>query len=371
MKITVNEMRVGEVVTTVKVVRMDPDSDTLGQLSANLNNSIFLAGPCPREDYNNDWRNEAFEILSDLGFQGNVITPTNARFKELREKYGNEALKQQTLWENEAMKKASALVFWVDRHIKDGFPALTTNVEFGDWYNKEGVYVGFPEGADKNEYLKCRMDMAKKPYYTDLREMLTAVVQNLDRPGDRFFTSDTHFSQQRTLELSRRPFVDTHEMDLEMISNWNKRVTMNDDVYHAGDLGDPETLRDIVSCLNFKTLHLILGNYDRDAIEKITEALDLPGRDIELVETAEFYDPDSGRTYHIVHEPDEGKTTPEYPDDVVLFGHIHGRAFAKENGFDLAADYHNFTPISMEQVRWFANAIQYWDHNVFCTKASV
>lgn len=40
-------------------------------------------------------------------------------------------------------------------------------------------------------------------------------------------------------------------------------------------------------------------------------------------------------------------------------------------GFDLAADYHNFTPISMEQVEWFANAIQYWDHNVFCEKASV
>lgn len=369
MKITVHEPNEA----ALKIIKMDPDKDTLGQLASGLNNSIFLAGPCPREDYNNDWRNEAFKILSDLGFKGNVITPTNSRFQELRSKYGNEALRQQTLWENEAMKKASALVFWVDRHIKDGFPALTTNIEFGDWYNKEGVYVGFPDGADKNEYLKCRMDMAKRPYYTDLREMLTAVVQNLDRPGDRFFTSDTHFSQQRTLELSRRPFVDTHEMDLEMISNWNKRVTMNDDVYHAGDFGDPETMRDILSCLNFKTLHLILGNYERDenALADVVEIAESFDRDIDLMSTAEFFDPESARTYHIVHEPDEGDSVPEYPDDVVLFGHIHGRAFAKKNGFDLAADYHGYTPLSMDQVRWFANAIQYWDHNVFCESASI
>ena len=130
-------------------------------------------------------------------------------------------------------------------------------------------------------------------------------------------------------------------------------------------------MRDIISCLNFKTLHLILGNYERDAIDKVMDALEPLGRDIELVESAEFYDPESQRTYHIVHEPDEGSSVPEYPGDVVLFGHIHGRAVAKKNGFDLAADYHNFTPISVGQVRWLANAIQYWDHNVFCDKASI
>lgn len=355
--------------TPVKVIRFDPDKDTLGQLSSNLRNSIFLAGPCPRKDYNNDWRNEAFKILASLGFEGQVISPTNARFQELRNKYGEEALKQQTLWENEAMKKASALVFWVDRHINAGFPALTTNIEFGDWYDKEGVYVGFPDGADKNEYLKCRMDIAGIPYFTDLRDMLTAVVSNLNRDGSAFFTSDTHFSQQRTLELSRRPFKTTHEMDLEMISNWNKRVTLNDTVYHAGDMGDVSTMKDILSCLNFRELKWVLGNYDRDAREAIEAIVKELGRNIELLDSAELFDPVSKRVYHIVHEPDENGEAWEYPHDVVLFGHIHGRAFAKKNGFDLAADYHRYTPLTMEQVRWFANAIQYWDHNVFCEKA--
>lgn len=200
--------------------------------------------------------------------------------------------------------------------------------------------------------------------------MLTAVVNKLNGKSNTWFTSDTHFSQQRTLELSRRPFIDVNQMDLTMISNWNKKVTMNDIVFHAGDFGDISTMKDILSCLNFKTLYFVLGNYDRkikDEVEKVVS--ELPDREIIISAKAEFDYND--KHYYVVHEPDEGTETPEYPKNIVLYGHIHGRSFAKQNGFDLATDYHNYTPISMEQVAWFANAIQYWDNNVFCTKASV
>lgn len=353
----------------MRIIKMNPDMDVREQLASDMNNSIFLAGPCPRKDYSDDWRNEALRILEELGFEGNVITPTNDRFQELRDNYGNDALVQQTRWEYEAMKKASAIVFWVDRHIDRGFPAFTTNIEFGDWYDREGTYFGFPEGADKNEYLKVRLDMVGKPYYTELKDVLKAAVDALNRPGQRFFTSDTHFSQERTRELSRRPFPNLYEMDLEMISNWNKAVTMNDTVYHAGDFGDIETMRDILSCLNYKTLVLVLGNYDRKIVSEIENELSMLGRDV-VISSVESFEED-GKTYYVVHEPDEGSSVPEYPDNIVLYGHIHGRAFAKRNGFDLATDYHRYTPISMEQVKWFANAIQYWDHNVFCDKASV
>ncbi len=353
----------------MRIIKMNPDMDVREQLASDMNNSIFLAGPCPRKDYSDDWRNEAFRILDELGFDGNVITPTNDRFQELRDNYGNDALVQQTRWEYEAMKKASAIVFWVDRHIDRGFPAFTTNIEFGDWYDREGTYFGFPDGADKNEYLKVRLDMVGKPYYTELKDVLKAAVDALNRPGQRFFTSDTHFSQERTRELSRRPFPNLYEMDLEMISNWNKAVTMNDTVFHAGDFGDIETMRDILSCLNYKTLVLVLGNYDRKIVSEIENELSMLGRDV-VISSVESFEEDS-KTYYVVHEPDEGTYVPEYPEGIVLYGHIHGRSFAKRNGFDLATDYHRYTPISMEQVKWFANAIQYWDHNVFCDKASV
>lgn len=55
----------------------------------NLRNSIFLAGPCPRDDYSDDWRYEAFDILNELGFNGTVITPTNDKFMDVENNIGN------------------------------------------------------------------------------------------------------------------------------------------------------------------------------------------------------------------------------------------------------------------------------------------
>lgn len=38
------------------------------------------------------------------------------------------------------------------------------------------------------------------------------------------------------------------------------------------------------------------------------------------------------------------------------------------NGFDLASDYHRYTPISIDDVEWFANAMKYWDKNVYSSE---
>lgn len=155
------------------------------QFARNMNNSIFLAGPCPRVDYSPDWRFEAFDILKELGFNGNVITPTNTNFhfQAVRFKDNDATLFNQTQWEYEAMKKSSAIVFWVDRHVEKGFPAFTTNIEFGDWHDKQGVYCGFPDDAERNSYLKARLKMKNIKYYNNLRELLKVVVDELNRPG--------------------------------------------------------------------------------------------------------------------------------------------------------------------------------------------
>ena len=62
--------------------------------------SIFLAGPCPRENYDDDWRKEAFKILEEIGYTGYVITPTNSDYNKMEKA---NALMQQTLWEYDAM----------------------------------------------------------------------------------------------------------------------------------------------------------------------------------------------------------------------------------------------------------------------------
>ena len=351
----------------MKIITPVDDNGHMTKLDFDTNNSIFLAGPCPRHDYSDDWRFEAFKILEELGFNGNVITPTNDKYNLLEK---TNALFNQTMWEYEAMHRCSALVFWIPR--SEEHPARTTNIEFGDWYNKPGVFIGWPDEAIHNEYLEARMKLdLMEPRAKTLKEVLTNAVNYLNRPEDKYFTADTHFTQQRTLELSRRPFIDTWHMDMEMISNWNKTVTMNDIVYHAGDFGDITSMKALLSSLNYKKLIWVLGNYDRKIKGQIEEIIkELPNRNIEIHDnTTTLVDNDV--TYFIVHEPDEGAIIPKYPESFALYGHIHGRAFAKENGIDLGTDYHRYTPISFEQVKWFKNAKQYWDHNVFCKEVTV
>ena len=222
----------------------------------NLLNSIFLAGPCPRTDFKDDWRFEAFEILKELGFNGTVITPSNPNYQTYLANHDkDDTLKKQTMWEYETMKKCSALVFWIPRSKKR--PARTTNIEFGDWYNREGVYIGWPHDAEHNEYLQVRADMVGKSVYYDLRTMLADVVKHLSVSTSKaYFTSDTHFSQERTFVYSNRPFYTLEDMDLTMYSNWNKRITMHDVVYHAGDFGEISKLKKILGILVHYTGYL-------------------------------------------------------------------------------------------------------------------
>ena len=72
-------------------------------------------GPCPREDFNDDWRFDAFNILEEIGFDGVVLSPTNPHFKSMVNEYGltsGEAREKQVAWERAAMRVASAIVFF-------------------------------------------------------------------------------------------------------------------------------------------------------------------------------------------------------------------------------------------------------------------
>ena len=196
-------------------------------------NSIFLAGPCPRKDYSDDWRFEAYDLLEKIGFTGTVLTPTNENYQKI---VGTDALGQQTWWEHTAMSTATAIVFWIPRSKEH--PARTTNIEFGEWFKKPNTFFGWPKNAEHNEYLAVRLKENGKKYESTLYKTLKNAVDATKRKGTMYFTSDTHFGQERTFVYSNRPFYTLEDMDLTLYSNWNKRITMHDVVYHAGDFGD-------------------------------------------------------------------------------------------------------------------------------------
>jgi calcineurin-like phosphoesterase family protein len=79
-----------------------------------------------------------------------------------------------------------------------------------------------------------------------------------DELNHLWFTSDTHFSHEKTRIKAARPFDNISEMDKEIIKQWNKIVKPNDIVYHLGDFGN----LDILKKLNGR-IRLIMGNHER------------------------------------------------------------------------------------------------------------
>ena len=312
-----------------------------------LSNGVFLAGPCPREDYEDDWRNEAIKYFEEFGFTGDIINPTNP-------KYDNN-LKKQTDWERKMMSYASVILFWIPRSEKH--PAYTTNIEFGEWYKRENIFVGFPDDSIRNEYIELKLNEQNLPRYNNLKELVKAVVNKLSRKKKIFFTSDTHFSAQRTLELSYRPFKSVEEMDEQLISNWNKRVTMNDIVIHLGDFGNPKVFK----YLNCEQMYFLPGNYER-RVEGF--GVDTFFQDDRVVQMEEKMIKVNGVTYYICHEPINNKFDSN--GKFYLFGHIHRLQHVKRNGINVGTDANRFTPVSIKELDFLKGGIEnHFDENVF------
>lgn len=335
---------------------------------------FFQRGPCPRDRQHPDWRDDVLDIFESAGFNGTVIIPTNRNYDKACSIFSEDgAHKKQVRWERIAMHCASAILFWIPR--SSDMPGFTTNVEFGEWYKKDGVFVGHPDLAEHVRYLDKKLSEQKKTSYSLLEQEINAAIEYVFKRDDGpYFTSDTHFSQERTLELSRRPFNDVFEMDLTLISNWNKKVNANGVVYHAGDFIDPDQidkLEPLLDMLNFGELHWVLGNYDRKVRGAIENLALRYGRKIMIYDrTVPCKVSGPEHEFVIAHEPNDFEIKAG-TDDIVLFGHIHGRDFAKRNGFDLASDYHGYSPIDIGKVEWFANAMKYWDNNVYSDTANV
>lgn len=343
-----------------KIIKPANENGVFTDLSE-AKNAIFLAGPCPRKNYDKeDWRNEAYKILNNLAFDGVVLNPTNKYYTVTK------SLKMQSDWETEAFHRASAIVFNLDK--SDDHPGFTTNVEFGRYFNWPNIYVYKPKDNDSraNAYIYEMCIRYNIPIFETLEDTLAAVVKNLSAPGKTWYTSDTHFGQERTLNFSMRPFKNTDEMDLALISNWNKNIHKNDIVYFLGDFGESAKYLD---GLNYKEMHFIKGNYEREKTKDVLKDIKKNYKNITIYDNDECIVESNGFKYILRHEPITGQKIEK--DYICLFGHIHaGLNGVKENGINVAVDVRNYSPMSQERVDFIANAITqgYYDEQVYSAK---
>lgn len=316
----------------------------------NIKDGIFLAGPATRTKQTIGWREDLIKILQDQGFNGTVLNPENTEYGEM----GKEAYSKQTKWEQNAMKFASYIIFWIPRTKEH--PAFTTNIELGQWLEHPRSYIGWPPGSIKNEYIAERCKQCGKKFYSTMEELVRDIMIEQSKPSRIFFTSDTHFGAERTLELSRRPFRNVEDMDLSLCSNWNKSVRNKDILFHLGDFGDFNQLRHLNGKICF-----VKGNYEKnielpkDLIYKVI----LNGKKIEI----------NGRQYRLVHELIGNSQFPAGKTDFYLFGHIHRTCIVKRNGVNVGTDCYRFTPVSLEEIEFLRGGVEkFFDQNVFTDK---
>ena len=179
----------------------------------------------------------------------------------------------------------------------------------------------------------------------------------------KFYTSDTHFNEQRSFDMSMRGmyFDSLEHSTLAMIKRWNETVSPEDTVYHLGDFGDFEVAR----YLNGNIV-LLYGNYERDGQVPTPEQEKYFTR----IEKGLYIE----ENYFLTHEPGNIRNIESeilhhnfgFGDVFYLFGHIHEKQKVKRNGLNVGVDVHNFTPVNVETTEFYRKAIKdIYDDNVF------
>lgn len=310
---------------------------------------VFLAGPIRGAE---PWQHNLPEV------------PDVTWFSPRRRSYDKFNWEEQTEWEHDHLLSSDIIMFWIPLMSRPDEISLeeyakTTRTEVGEYLARgKKVIAGIHPGFPGRRYLvkKIAEEYHCGPVYETLEDTLGAVKEYINQTTPKTcFTSDTHFSSQRTLELSRRPYKTVSDMDWDMIAKWNSVIHPGDKVYHLGDFGDYWPLK----YLNGE-ITLVLGNYEDK--EMITN-----GYGPDWYVSQGFYDVLPRVTLPnglvLAHEPLKVKETGEKG----LFGHIHGRQKIKTFGIDVGVDGNNFYPFSEDDVKFYLNAIRegYYDKEVW------
>jgi len=315
---------------------------------------VFLAGPIMGAP---DWQSQAIKDLADLD-----VYVANPR----RENVVNFNLDLQVDWESKFLALADVIMFWIPPKASDVVGrdyAQTTRFELSEWaaktnYNRhhKKIVIGIDDAFYGKSYIVKRLNAENMSIYDNYADTINNVKARLQSLHRVFFTSDTHFGSERTLQYARRPFACVKDMDTTIITNWNNKITSDDIVYHLGDFGNLET----VPYLNGK-IHLVLGNYEADELEKNPNFIkQLEKNFASIVPHTTFFLKD-GIPVYLTHKPSTCRK-----DIFNLFGHIHSLRKVSQNGLNVGVDANFFRPVSEEDVLFFKNAVlNYCDYEVF------
>ena len=130
--------------------------------------SLFLAGPSPRNPGDPNWRPRALTLLAER-FKGTVFVPLPRNGQWLPD------YDAQIEWELRHLTSASVIAFWIPRDLKT-LPGFTTNVEFGMYLKSGKIVLGSPPETPKMRYLESVARGNGVPVYHTLENTLCGAL---------------------------------------------------------------------------------------------------------------------------------------------------------------------------------------------------
>ena len=125
-------------------------------------------------------------------------------------------------------------------HIEENWGIKIIRLVSPDLLLKEGK-VKYPKGR----MINCVTSVPKHSYvWKDFLSSVNKIKGGLYKPRV-FFVSDTHFGQASRVERNLVPFKSVEEMNKELVRRWNNKVAPNDIVYHLGDFGDYDFVKQL------------------------------------------------------------------------------------------------------------------------------
>lgn len=170
-----------------------------------------------------------------------------------------------------------------------------------------------------------------------------------------YFTSDHHFSHKNILGFAGRPWDNTHDMNKQLIENWNSVVGNKDRVFYLGDFSfaSVQSTKSILERLNGEIL-FVPGNHDkRGILEIIPNVLPL---------IYEYRVPTNQKNIIVLCHYPMVEWNRSFTGSLHLHGHCHGRGENGRNRFDVGIDNvakflpdgtmnpKNYRPVSLKEI---------------------
>ena len=161
-----------------------------------------------------------------------------------------------------------------------------------------------------------------------------------------YFISDLHFHHKNIIRYADRPFESVREMNDALISNWNAKVSVSDNVFVIGDVAISADGLDCVKKLNGRK-YLIIGNHDYPMLSDIEKSGIFETIDYSKVIVS------GGKMITLCHFP-----MYSFIGDILIYGHVHNNIHDKSyidmmalgNAYNASVEINGYAPVTLDEL---------------------